>query len=72
MMPVIKGAITLTEEEIAAGVKFLFRSMGLRVEPSGATPVAALLAGKIAPAGPTACILTGGNLDPAVFEKLIA
>jgi threonine dehydratase len=72
MMPVIRGAITLTEEEIAAGVKFLFHSMGLRVEPSGATPVAALLAGKITPEGPTACILTGGNLDPAVFEKLIA
>jgi threonine dehydratase len=72
MRPVIRGAVTLTEEEIAAGVRFLFYSMGLRVEPSGATPVAALLAGKIAPAGPTACILTGGNVDPSVFEKLIA
>jgi threonine dehydratase len=72
MKGVIRGAVTLTEDEIAAGVKFLFRSMGLKVEPSGATPVSALLAGKIAPAGPTACILTGGNMDPAVFEKLIA
>jgi threonine dehydratase len=72
MKPVIKGAVTLTEEEIAAGVKFLFRSMGLKVEPSGATPVSALLAGKVTPKGPTACILTGGNLDPAVFDKLVA
>jgi threonine dehydratase len=72
MKPVIRGAVTLTEDEIAAGVRFLFRSMGLKVEPSGATPVAALLAGKVAPAGPTACILTGGNLDPAVFEQLVA
>jgi threo-3-hydroxy-L-aspartate ammonia-lyase len=72
MKPVIRGAVTLTEEEIAAGVRFLFRSMGLKVEPSGATPVAALLAGKITPAGPTACILTGGNLDPAVFDQLTA
>jgi threonine dehydratase len=72
MKPVIRGAITLTEEEIAAGVKFLFRSMGLKVEPSGATSVATLLAGKVVPSGPTACIMTGGNLDPSLFETLIA
>ncbi|MHB1329304.1 MAG: threonine ammonia-lyase, partial [Gemmatimonadales bacterium] len=69
--PVVKDAISLTEDEIAAGVRFLFRSMGLKVEPSGATSVAAILAGKIKPTGPTACILTGGNVDPAVFARLV-
>ncbi len=69
--PVVKDAIALTEAEIAAGVRFLFRSMGLKVEPSGATSVAAILAGKIKPTGPTACILTGGNVDPAVFARLV-
>ncbi|MBM4185874.1 MAG: threonine/serine dehydratase [Gemmatimonadetes bacterium] len=69
--PVIRQAITLTEDEIAAGVRFLYRSMGLKVEPSGATPVAALIAGKIAPSGPVACVLTGGNMDPAVFRRLV-
>lgn len=72
IQPVITGTATLTEDEIAAGVKFLYRSMGLRVEPSGATPVAALLAGKVVPAGPTACVLTGGNVDPAAFRRLVA
>jgi threonine dehydratase len=69
--PVIRGVATLTEPEIAAGVRFLFHSMGLKIEPSGATPVAALLAGKIVPTGPTACILTGGNVDPALFATLV-
>ena len=69
--PVIRGAISLTEIEIAAGVKFLYKSMGLRIEPSGATPVAALLAGKITPSGPTACVLTGGNVDPTIFQRLV-
>jgi threo-3-hydroxy-L-aspartate ammonia-lyase len=69
--PVIRAAVALTEDEIAAGVRFLFRSMGLAVEPSGATPVAALLAGKIVPAGPTALVLTGGNVDPALFRRLV-
>ena len=72
LQPVIRGAVVLTEAEIAAGVKFLYRSMGLRVEPSGATPVAALLARKVTPTGPTACVLTGGNIDPAVFSRLVA
>ncbi len=69
--PVIRGVATLTEPEIGAGVRFLFHSMGLKIEPSGATPVAALLAGKIVPTGPTACILTGGNVDPAIFARLV-
>lgn len=46
--------------------------MGLRVEPSGATPVAALLAGKVKPTSPTACVLTGGNVDPVVFSRLVS
>ncbi len=72
VQPVVRGAVVLTEAEIAAGVKFLYRSMGLRVEPSGATPVAALLAGKVVPTGSTACVLTGGNIDPVVFSRLVA
>jgi len=70
--PKVQGAVALTEAEIAEGVRFLFRSMGLVVEPSGATPVAALLAGKIVPKGPTALILTGGNVDPVRFHELVA
>jgi threonine dehydratase len=72
IQPVIRGALLVTEAEIAAGVKFLYRSMGLRVEPSGATPVAALLAGKVKPTSPTACVLTGGNVDPVVFSRLVS
>ena len=68
---VVRQAVALSELEIGAGVRFLFHSMGLRVEPSGATPVAALLAGKITPTGPIACILTGGNVDPVVFGRLV-
>lgn len=68
---VVREAVALSEEEMAAGVKFLFRKMGLKVEPSGATPVAALFAGRIRPTGPTACILTGGNVDPVLFTRLV-
>jgi threonine dehydratase len=42
------------------------------VEPSGATPVAAILAGKIKAEGPTAVILSGGNIDPMIMERVIS
>ena len=38
----------------------------------GAVGVAALLAGKFKPKTPTAILLTGGNVDPALFQKLVA
>ena len=42
------------------------------VEPGGAVSLAAILAGKIALQGRTvAVMLTGGNVDPAVFAAII-
>jgi threonine dehydratase len=44
--------------------------MGLKVEPSGAVAVAALLEGALTPTGPVAAILSGGNVDPDLFARL--
>jgi threonine dehydratase len=66
----VRRALRISEEAIATAVRFLFRHMGLRVEPSGAVAVAALLEGQLRPSGPTAVILSGGNVDPALFERL--
>lgn len=69
---VVREAVQVTDDEIAAAVRYLWREQGLRVEPSGAVCVAALLAGKVKPRTPTALILTGGNVDPGLFQKLVA
>ena len=66
----VRRALRISDDAIAAAVRFLFRSMGLRVEPSGATAVAALLEGHLQPSGPVAAILSGGNVDPVLFERL--
>lgn len=66
----VRRALRISETAIAAAVRFLFREMGLRVEPSGAIAVAALLEGQWQPSGPVAVILSGGNVDPALFERL--
>jgi threonine dehydratase len=66
----VHRALRIPEDAIAGAVRFLFRDMGLRVEPSGAVAVAALLTEELRPGGPIAAILSGGNVDPDLFEKL--
>lgn len=70
--PRVTMAIRIPEAAIGDAVRFLFRTMGLRVEPSGAVPVAALLSGGLRPPGPVAAILSGGNVDPDLFSRLTA
>ncbi len=67
----VHRAITVTEEEIGQAVRFLYQAQGLMVEPSGAVTVAALLAGKVSSAGPVVAVLSGGNVDPEVFRRLV-
>jgi len=67
---VVREAVRVSEEEIGAAVRFLHREGGLRVEPSGAVATAALLAGHVRPAGPAVAVISGGNVDPDVFQRL--
>ncbi len=66
----VRRAVQVEDRDIARAVRFLFESQGLRVEPSGAATVAALLAGTVRPRGPTVAVLSGGNLDPELFASL--
>jgi threonine dehydratase len=43
----------------------------LVVEPAGAAGVAAILAGKVHASGVTATILSGGNIDPLLLQRVI-
>ncbi len=69
--PHVHQAVTVTEEEIAAAVRFLYSAQGLVVEPSGSVTVAAVLAGKVTSTGPVVAVLSGGNVDPEVFQRLV-
>jgi threonine dehydratase len=68
---VVRRAIPVSNEEIGEAVRFLYREAGLRVEPSGAVTTAALLTGRVRPTTPTVAVLSGGNVDPALFHRLI-
>jgi threonine dehydratase len=66
----VREAVQVTEDEIAAAVRFLHREAGLRVEPSGAVTTAAVLAGRVRLDGPTVAVVSGGNVDPELFHRL--
>ena len=67
----VQRAVQVMEAEIGAAVRWLYHHQGLRVEPSGAVAVAAVLAGKIESDGPIVAVLSGGNVDPDLFQRLI-
>lgn len=67
---VVREAVRVSEDEIAEAVRLLYREAGLRVEPSGAVSTAALLAGHVRPAGPVVAVVSGGNVDPDLFQRL--
>ena len=68
---VVRESILVSEEEIAAAVRFLSREMGLSPEPSGAVTTAALLSGRAPISGPTAAVVSGGNVDPDLLKRLV-
>ncbi len=71
MRSVVRRSVTVTEPEIAAAVRYLHHHTELRPEPSGAVAVAALLAGRLRPAGPAVAVVSGGNVDPDLYQRLV-
>lgn len=69
----VAGGLVVSEDEVRWAVAFAFRELKLVIEPSGAVPLAALLAGRIDVKGQVvAAIVSGGNIDPTLFAELIA
>jgi threonine dehydratase len=68
--------VTVTEAEIAAGVRLAAEQARLVVEPSGALSVAALAfradeAGVSGLAGPVVAVVSGGNVDPDRYRAYL-
>ena len=65
----VSRSVTVSDEEIVRAVRLL-KDAGERVEPSGAVPSAAVLAGRVPSGGPIVALVTGGNVDADVYERL--
>jgi threo-3-hydroxy-L-aspartate ammonia-lyase len=62
--------VTVTEDEIASGVRIAWTRLRIALEPTGALPLAAFLAGKL-PRGRAGMILSGGNANLGTVAKLL-
>ena len=64
--------VLVSDDEIRAAMRFAFERLRIVLEPSGATGLAALLAGRIRPLPRrTGVILSGGNIDAVRFAELV-
>lgn len=68
----VAGIIEVSDEQIKEGVRLLYGLANLKVEPTGALAIGALLT---APDQfrdqEVCCVVSGGNVDPAVYRECI-
>ncbi|MDE2355887.1 MAG: threonine/serine dehydratase [Alphaproteobacteria bacterium] len=81
--PILKrrlaGVLTVDDDAVAEAMRYAFRELKLVVEPGGVAALAALLAGKAAltpapetaPDSATVVVLSGGNVDPELFARIL-
>jgi threonine dehydratase len=69
----ISEAVTVTEPQIADGVRWCYERAKLAVEPGAAVPIAALLARRVTaqPEQRVGILVSGANPDPAVIAPML-
>jgi threonine dehydratase len=67
-------SVLVSEEELADGMRFLYRRAKLACEPAGAAAVAALLAGKIPlePRESVVAVVSGGNVAGEIASAILS
>jgi len=69
----LDGIVTVSEDETKCAMLTILEKLKLVTEGSGALPVAAALSGKLDLSGKNVvCVLSGGNIDTAVFMDAIS
>jgi threonine dehydratase len=69
----VAAVTTVTEEEIASAMRFLFAQHGLVAEGAGAVAVAAVRGGRVS-VRTAACVavVTGRNVDPRAYARVLS
>jgi threonine dehydratase len=66
------GVLTVSDTEIADAILLLLERCKQVVEPAGATPLAAVLSGRLDVRGKrVVCLLSGGNIDVSFIQSII-
>lgn len=67
----VDKVITVTEDDMAKAMLAVMERSKMVVEAGGVVGVAALMSGKLKLKGTTAVILSGGNIDPLLLQRVI-
>ena len=67
----IDGAFALPLDEVAAAVRTIAERARVIAEGAGALSVAAALSSRLGSAQKVVCIVSGGNIDPAVLSRIL-
>ena len=68
----LAGIVEVPEENIKQGVRLLFSLANLKVEPTGALSIGALLAEpERFRDRSVCCVVSGGNVDPQVYKEIL-
>ncbi|MCZ7458365.1 threonine ammonia-lyase [Streptomyces sp. WMMC940] len=62
---------TVSEDALSSALLLCLERAKLVVEPAGASPVAALLTDPAAYQGPVVAVLSGGNVDPLLMQRVL-
>ncbi|WP_423835824.1 threonine ammonia-lyase [Streptomyces endophytica] len=62
---------TVSEDDLSSALLLCLERAKLVVEPAGASPVAALLADPRSFEGPVVAVLSGGNVDPLLMQRIL-
>lgn len=68
----VDEVVTVTDDDIARAILVLLEQSKVVVEPAGAVGVAAILAGKVSGTGKTMAVLSGGNIDPLLLQRVVS
>ncbi len=68
----VDEVVTVSDDDTARALVMLLERAKLVVEPAGAVAAAAILAGKVSGTGKTVAILSGGNIDPMLLQRIVA
>ena len=68
----VDKVVTVTEDEIAKAMLAVMERSKLVVEAGGVVGAAALMSGKLKLKGTTAIVLSGGNIDPLLLQRVIS
>ena len=67
----VDDVVDVDEESIAMAIVFLLERARVVAEGAGALAVAALMSGRVAPSGATAAVISGGNIDVNLLDRLV-